>query len=79
MKKFLFLVAVTSVLSVFSCKKDYSCMCSNSVSNYNQSAELSLDTVVRTTRKNADKFCAMYNVKKKDGSDSVNCYSYTND
>jgi hypothetical protein len=54
-------------------------MCSNSVSNYNQSAELSLDTVVRTTRKNADKFCAMYNVKKKDGSDSVNCYSYTND
>jgi len=78
MKGKIFLILGVSALSIVSCKKDYTCKCYMKVFYSNKPQVYDKDTV-KAMRRKADKHCTSLNLKaKKDGTDSIVCYAYTN-
>jgi len=78
MKGKIFFIVGISTLLIVSCKKDYTCKCYAKVYYSDKPIDYDKDTI-KAHRRKADKHCASYNLKaKKDGTDSIVCYAYTN-
>jgi len=77
MKNVILSIAIISILLTSSCKKDYTCKCYLKLPYY-QSTVFDRDSIIRSTRKTADKYCASYDIKTPTSPDSMYCYAYTN-
>jgi hypothetical protein len=54
MKKMILGVAALSLLTLASCKKDYTCECTTSVTGFD---DISVSTTINETKKNAEEAC----------------------